>query len=80
MSAYRQCGCRTGLIPVFRTEPSTIFVFRKVRKDVEEQAHGSADDRGGYASDVLLTGDPLMHLRKSLTEGRLDVLYWNSVQ
>ena len=38
-----------GLIPIFRTEPSTIFVFRKVRKDVEEQAHGSADDRGGQA-------------------------------
>jgi hypothetical protein len=39
----------TGLIPVFRTEPSTIFVFRKVRNDVEEQAHRGADDRGGQA-------------------------------
>jgi len=38
-----------GLIPVFRTEPSTIFVFRKVRNDVEEQAHRGADDRGGQA-------------------------------
>ena len=36
-----------GLIPDFRTESSTIFVFRKVRNDVEEPAHGSADDRGG---------------------------------
>jgi hypothetical protein len=39
----------TGVIPVFRTEPSTIFVFRKVRNDVEEQAHRGADDCGGQA-------------------------------
>ena len=38
-----------GQIPVFRTEPSTIFVFRKVWSDVEEQAHRSADDFGGQA-------------------------------
>ena len=31
--------CQGGLKPVFGTEPSTIFVFRKGRNDVEEQAH-----------------------------------------
>ena len=39
----------TGLIPVFRTEASTIFVFRKGAEDVEEQVHRSADDFGGQA-------------------------------
>ena len=30
-----------GLSPVLRTEPSTIFVFRKVRSDAEEQPTGA---------------------------------------
>ena len=40
---------QSGLIPVFRTESSTIFVFRKVRNDVEEQAYRGTDDRRGEA-------------------------------
>jgi putative transposase len=35
----------TDLIPSFRTQPSMISDEGKGKKDVEEQAHGSADDR-----------------------------------
>jgi len=42
--------CQGGLKPVFGTEPSTIFVFRKGRNDVEEQAHRGAGDRRGQAN------------------------------
>lgn len=49
-------GAPCGLIPVFRTEPDTIFVFRKVWSDVEEQAHRSADDCGGQADGSRLLG------------------------
>jgi hypothetical protein len=35
----------TDLLPVFRTSPSMISDEGKGKKDVEEQAHGSGDDR-----------------------------------
>jgi len=37
---------RVDLIPVFRTSPSMISDEGKGKEDVEEQAHGSGDDRG----------------------------------
>ena len=38
-------GPGVSLLPKIRTQPSTIFVFRSEAGDVEEQAHGGADDR-----------------------------------
>src|SRR5262249_55780722 len=38
------------LIPVFRTSPSMISDEGKRKKDVEEQAYGSRDDRGAEAT------------------------------
>ena len=37
---------RSDLLPVFRTSPSMISDEGKGKSDVEEQAYGSADDRG----------------------------------
>src|SRR5271169_5326037 len=49
-SAPRKSPHVGDLLPVFRTSPSMISDEGKGKKYVEEQAHGSADDRGTEAS------------------------------
>src|SRR2546423_15135772 len=49
---YSPRGAKGGddLIPSFRTKLSMIFAKERGRRYVEEQAHGSADDRCAEAS------------------------------
>ena len=44
------CREAIDLLPVFRTSPSMISDEGKGKGYVEEQAHGSADDRGAEAT------------------------------
>jgi len=46
----RRLAQNVDLLPAFRTSPSMISDEGKGKRDVEEQAHGSADDRGAEAA------------------------------
>ena len=55
------------LLPVFRTSPSMISDEGKGKRYVEEQAHGSADDRGAEA-----TGSGTQGGRRSAGSGSIE--------